>query len=164
MIMFDFRLDDEEVLSHFASFLKTLSLRLNPNTVQVRRDSSFSCIVGASCRWSLACDIGFVWDATARTDRILSWRRGEFRACGISRGPTDPFRRLSWPRSMPLGWQTLGGIEMEQKRRCTLDPFPVHQTCTPSLSILVQHAVESIACEILPMRFFTPSHMIGLGW
>ena len=35
MIMFDFRLGDEEVLSHFASFLKTLSLRLNPNTVQV---------------------------------------------------------------------------------------------------------------------------------
>ncbi|CAN0118206.1 unnamed protein product, partial [Pylaiella littoralis] len=34
MIMFDFRLDDEEVLSHFASFLKTLSLRLNENTVQ----------------------------------------------------------------------------------------------------------------------------------
>lgn len=36
MIMFDFRLEDEEVLSHFASFLKTLSLRLNPNTVQVK--------------------------------------------------------------------------------------------------------------------------------
>lgn len=35
MIMFDFRLEDEEVLSHFASFLKTLSLRLNENTVQV---------------------------------------------------------------------------------------------------------------------------------
>ena len=37
MIMFDFRLEDEEVLSHFASFLKTLSLRLNENTVQVNR-------------------------------------------------------------------------------------------------------------------------------
>ena len=35
MILFDFRLEDEEVLSHFASFLKTLSLRLNENTVQV---------------------------------------------------------------------------------------------------------------------------------
>eukprot|EP00903_Cladosiphon_okamuranus_P012477 g11683.t1 len=34
MILFDFRLEDEEVLSHFASFLKTLSLRLNENTVQ----------------------------------------------------------------------------------------------------------------------------------
>ncbi|CBJ32244.1 conserved unknown protein [Ectocarpus siliculosus] len=34
MIMFDFRLEDEEVLSHFASFLKTLSLRLNQDTVQ----------------------------------------------------------------------------------------------------------------------------------
>lgn len=37
MIMFDFRLEDEEVLSHFASFLKTLSLRLNENTVQVNK-------------------------------------------------------------------------------------------------------------------------------
>lgn len=36
MILFDFRLEDEEVLSHFASFLKTLSLRLNENTVQVK--------------------------------------------------------------------------------------------------------------------------------
>lgn len=36
MIMFDFRLEDEEVLSHFASFLKTLSLRLNQDTVQVQ--------------------------------------------------------------------------------------------------------------------------------
>ncbi|CAM9962898.1 unnamed protein product [Ectocarpus fasciculatus] len=34
MIMFDFRLEDEEVLSHFASFLKTLSLRLTQDTVQ----------------------------------------------------------------------------------------------------------------------------------
>lgn len=40
MIMFDFRLEDEEVLSHFASFLKTLSLRLNENTVQVNDRST----------------------------------------------------------------------------------------------------------------------------
>ncbi|CAN0512451.1 unnamed protein product, partial [Discosporangium mesarthrocarpum] len=34
MIEFAFSLEDEEVLSHFVSFLKTLSLRLNPKTVQ----------------------------------------------------------------------------------------------------------------------------------
>lgn len=53
MIMFDFRLDDEEVLSHFASFLKTLSLRLNPNTVQVGRYSSFlaSLVLGVFGPW-----------------------------------------------------------------------------------------------------------------
>lgn len=47
MIMFDFRLEDEEVLSHFASFLKTLSLRLNEKTVQVRERSTDLPIVRA---------------------------------------------------------------------------------------------------------------------
>lgn len=55
MIMFDFRLEDEEVLSHFASFLKTLSLRLNPKTVQVSWWLFVCSILSLTVEWKEPC-------------------------------------------------------------------------------------------------------------